>query len=59
MEHSVQTYIDRLTTEQLERFIEQYYTGELTEDFSNMVPYLHYVLERRKAGLQQNTLSDI
>ena len=41
-----------LPTERLEAFLEQYYTGQLQEDFSAMIPYLEYVLGKRKTDKQ-------
>ena len=52
MDHSVKEYIERLSTEKLEHFIEQYYADELPEDYSYIIPYMHYVLDRRKADSQ-------
>lgn len=48
MEGSLQAYIDRLPTEKIENFLTRYDSGELNEDFSFIVPYLQYILERRK-----------
>ena len=48
MNDSLRDYIDRLSTEKIETFIKQCSTGELGEDFSYIIPYLQYVLERRK-----------
>lgn len=48
MSHSLQSYIAKLSTEQLEHFIAQYYAGELTEDYSSVIPYLQHVLNQRK-----------
>lgn len=52
MEHSIQAYLARLSTERLEAFVQQYYAGELNEDYSCMIPYIQYVLDRRKADPQ-------
>lgn len=52
MDYSLQAYIDRLPTERLEAFLEQYYAGQLQEDFTSMIPYLEYVLAKRKADKQ-------
>ena len=52
MYNSLQAYIDKLPTERLEAFLEQYYAGQLQEDFSSMIPYLEYVLGKRKADGQ-------
>lgn len=52
MDHSLQAYIERLPTERLEEFLQQYYRGEFTEDFAYIVPYIEYVVERRKAQMQ-------
>ena len=48
MDHSVFAYIHRLSTQRLEEFLEQFYQGAYKEDFSPYVPYVEYVLERRK-----------
>lgn len=52
MEHSLQAYIERLSTEQLENFLNQYYDGKLAEDFTYVVPYIEYIIDRRKANMQ-------
>ena len=52
MEHSLQAYIERLSTEQLEKFLNQYYDGKFTEDFTYVVPYIEYILDRRKEELK-------
>lgn len=52
MEFSAKAYIDRLSTEKIERFLEQYYANELDEDYTFIIPYFEYVLERRKANSQ-------
>ena len=52
MEHSLQTYLEKLSTERLEAFLKQCYAREFTENFSSMIPYVEYVLERRKADSQ-------
>ena len=48
MEHSVLAYINGLSTPRLEQFLNQFYTGAFDEDFSLYVPYIEYVLDRRK-----------
>ena len=48
MDYSLQSYIARLSTDQLEHFIAQCRAGELTEDYSAVIPYLQYVLDQRK-----------
>ena len=48
MDHSVLAYINRLSTQRLEEFLEQFYQGAYIEDFSTYVPYIVSVLERRK-----------
>ena len=52
MEHSLQAYIERLSTEQLEKFLNQYYAGKFSEDFTYVVPYIEYILGRRKEELK-------
>ncbi len=53
MDFSLKTYIERVSTERLEEFLKQYYNGEFTEDFTYVVPYIEYVLDRRKDNLKQ------
>lgn len=52
MDHSLQSYIERVSTERLEAFLRQYYDGELTEDFTHIIPYIEYVVDRRKSNNQ-------
>ena len=52
MDHSLQAYIERLPTERLKEFLKQYYDGEFTEDFTYIIPYIEYVVDRRKANMQ-------
>ena len=52
MDLSVRAYIDRLPTEKIEKFIEQYYADELSEDYTYIIPYLQYVLDQRKNATQ-------
>ena len=53
MDHSIQAYIEGLSTEQLEAIMKQYYEEEFEEDFSYAVPYMEYVLARRKAETEK------
>ena len=50
MEHTVKAYLERLPTERLEQFLQQYARGELKEDFSYIIPYLQAELDCRKAN---------
>lgn len=50
MDHSLQTYLKKLSTEQLENFLKQYYAGEFSENFSDTVPYVAYILDKRKTN---------
>ena len=52
MEHTILAYINRQSTQQLEQFLEQFYAGAFQEDFSAFVPYVEYVLDRRKKERQ-------
>ncbi len=52
MDLSVKAYIDRLPTEKIKRFLEQYYADELEEYYTYIIPYLEYVLEQRRATAQ-------
>ena len=52
MGHTVLEYINNLSTQRLEHFLEQFYADAFEEDFSNYVPYIEYVLERRKRDNQ-------
>ena len=53
MEHTVLAYINMLSTQRLEQFLDQFYNGTSDEDFSLYVPYIEYVLERRKKDCQE------
>lgn len=53
MDHSLQAYIGRLSTEKLEHFVAQYHAGEPEEDYSYIIPYIKCVPDRRKAESQQ------
>lgn len=48
MDYSVHAYLQRLPTEKLEKFLQDYLTGELTEDFSNVIGEVVQELARRK-----------
>lgn len=48
MDHSVFAYIERLPTEKLKAFLQQYYAGEFTEDFSCVIAYMEDMLKRRE-----------
>ncbi len=48
MEHTILAYINELSTQKLEQFLEQFYEDAFDEDFSGYVPYIEYVLDRRK-----------
>ncbi len=48
MGHTVLEYINNLSTQRLEQFLEQIYANAFEEDFFDYVPYIKYVLERRK-----------
>lgn len=48
MNHSVQEYIKRLSTERLKAFLEKYIAQELTEDFSYIIPYIRSELYQRE-----------
>ena len=50
--HTVLEYINNLSTQRLAQFLEQFYADAFEEDFSNYVPYIEYVLERRKRDNQ-------
>ena len=47
MDHSLWAYLKRLPVEQLEAFLQKYYAGELTEDYSSVIAYVEYLLECR------------
>ena len=48
MDHTVTGYISHLSTEKLTEFLRQYTAGELTEDFSHIIPAILAELERRR-----------
>ena len=47
MEHTVWGYLKRASTEKLKGFLRQHAAGELTEDFSYIIPYVQAELHRR------------
>ncbi len=47
MEHSVQKYLERLSTEVLELFLEQYQQDE-AENYDPVLPLIQKELERRE-----------
>ena len=48
MEHTVNAYLERLPTDRLEQFLQQYAYEEGKEDFSYIIPYMQAELDRRK-----------
>ena len=54
MNGALRAYIDRLSTEKIEKFIKQNNAGELDEDISYIIPYLQYVLAHRKKTTQHS-----
>ena len=48
MKYSVQAYLKRLPTEKLEKFLEDYKSQQLTEDFSGVIDDAAQELARRK-----------
>lgn len=48
MEYSVEAYLQRLSTEKLEAFLQNYLEGQLEEDFSNVIGEVAQELSRRK-----------
>lgn len=48
MDYSIQAYIERQATERLEKFLEDYYEGRLDADYTYAIPYIEYVLGKRK-----------
>ena len=48
MEHTVESYLERLPTEKLAQFIEDYRRGKITENYDKMLPYMEAALEKRK-----------
>ena len=53
MEHTVEAYLRRLFTEKLEKFLQDYLNGKLTEDFSNAIGDVVQELARRKEEMKQ------
>ena len=49
MDLSLTAYINRQSTERLQKFLEDYYEGRLDADYSYIIPYIEYIVERRKA----------
>ena len=52
MEHSLKAYIHRLPSERLEWFLEQFYTDNLSEDYTYIVPYVEHILYCRRRDAQ-------
>lgn len=52
MLYSAQEYLKREKTEKLETFVENYYAGSFTEDFSRTIPLVEAELRRRKKELR-------
>ena len=48
MEYSVQAYLRRVSTEKLEKFLQDYRSNLLKEDFSGMIESVIQELERRR-----------
>ena len=49
MEQTVDAYLQRLPTEKLEKFLQDYLNGEFTEDFSDAIGKVVQELARRNA----------
>ena len=52
MGYTILEYINSLSTQRLEQFLDQFYADAFEEDFSAYIPYIEYVLERRKRDHQ-------
>lgn len=48
MEYSVEAYIRRLSTEKLEKFLQDYMDGNHKEDFTDVIGEVVHELARRK-----------
>ena len=48
METSLAAYIERQSLERLEQFLEDYYENRLDSDYSYIIPYMEYIVERKK-----------
>ena len=48
MEHSVEAYLQRVPTEKLVRFLNDYQQGIITEPYDDTLPYIIAALEKRK-----------
>lgn len=48
MDYSVHAYLQRLPTEKLEKFLQDYLNNKLKEDFSNVIGDIVQELARRK-----------
>ena len=48
MEYSLKAYIERQSLERLEQFLEDYYENRLDSDYSYIIPYIEYIVERKK-----------
>lgn len=48
MDHSVQAYLKRLSSEKLEKFLQDYQRNQHSEDFSKIIDAVVQELDRRK-----------
>ena len=49
MDHSISGYLRRESTEKLENFLEKCRTGEIKENYSNVIPLVEEEIAKRKA----------
>ena len=48
MDGAIKGYLERLSTEKLEAFLEDYYEDRLDSDYSYVIPYVEHILYCRK-----------
>ena len=53
MEYSLTAYIERQPLERLEEFLKDYYENRLTSDYTYVIPYIEYVVGRKKAEAKE------